>query len=151
MATQVVRSSGALPAAVVCDDAEVAEWAAREGAIVIWTPRLGLNRAVQQGVAELASMGAARVVVAAGDLPLATELEWAARFPGVTLVPDRRHDGTNVIAVPSGSGFRFAYGPGSYARHLEEASRLELSVRIVHMSPLAWDVDLPEDLVTVDP
>ena len=149
MATHVVRSAGELPVAVVCDDGEVAEWARGEGAVVIWTPRRGLNGAVQEGVAALASMGASRIVVAAGDLPLATDLGWAARFPGVTVVPDRRRDGTNVITVPAGSAFRFAYGPGSFSRHLEEAHRLELAVRVVHCSPLAWDVDLPEDLVTV--
>jgi 2-phospho-L-lactate/phosphoenolpyruvate guanylyltransferase len=94
-------------------------------------------------------MGALMIVVAAGDLPLATDLAWAARFQGVTLVPDRRRDGTNVITVPADSGFRFAYGPGSFARHLEEAHRLDLDVRVVHSSPLSWDVDLPEDLVTM--
>ena len=150
MATHVVRSAGSLPVAVVCDDREVAEWASGEGASVIWAPERGLNGAVQEGVAVLASRGMSRVVVAAGDLPLATDLAWAARFLGVTIVPDRHHEGTNVIAVPSHCGFRFAYGTGSFLRHLEEARRLDLPVRVVHSSPLAWDVDLPEDLVTLN-
>jgi 2-phospho-L-lactate guanylyltransferase len=147
LATHVVGSAGHLPVAVVCDDEEVSEWACQVGASVIWAPGLGLNGAVQEGVAVLASRGMSRVVVAAGDLPHATDLAWAARFGGVTIVPDRRHDGTNVIAIPAGSGFRFAYGPRSFTRHLDEARRLDLAVRIVHSSPLAWDVDLPEDLV----
>ena len=37
---------------------------------------------------------------------------------------DRRDDGTNVACVPSGAGFRFSYGPGSFARHCDEAVRL---------------------------
>ncbi len=40
---------------------------------------------------------------------------------GVTLVPDRRDDGTNVVCVPTRAGFRFPYGPGSFARHRAEA------------------------------
>jgi 2-phospho-L-lactate guanylyltransferase len=71
------------------------------------------------------------------------------RFPGVTIVPDRRRDGTNVIAVPPSAGFVFSYGSGSFARHLDEARRLDLPVRVVHSSPLAWDVDVPDDLAVV--
>jgi 2-phospho-L-lactate guanylyltransferase len=149
MATQVVSSAAGLAVSVVCDDEDVAAWAQGLGARVIWEPGQGLNRAVQHGVACLGAEGVGLVVVAAGDLPLATDLRWVARFPGVTLVPDRRHDGTNVIAVPPAAGFSFAYGPGSFHRHLEEARRLGAPVRVVHSSPLGWDVDVPDDLAAL--
>lgn len=149
MATRVVRSAAGLPVAVVCDDAEVAEWARSLGALVIWEPGRGLNGAVHEGVRRLASMGAAVVVVAAGDLPLASDLHWVTEFDGITLIPDRRSDGTNVICVPARSGFNFSYGPASFSRHLAEAARLGHPVRVIHSSPLAWDVDLPEDLRAV--
>jgi 2-phospho-L-lactate guanylyltransferase len=92
-------------------------------------------------------------VVAHADLPLATRLHWVAEFPGVTLVPDRRLDGTNVLAVPTEAGFTFAYGPGSFARHRAEAQACGLPARIVRDDRLAWDVDLPADLAwpTVGP
>ncbi|MGI8492041.1 MAG: 2-phospho-L-lactate guanylyltransferase [Acidimicrobiales bacterium] len=146
MAERVVRSAGKLPVAVVCDDPEVAAWARQLGARVIWEPGRGLNGAVEEGVARLGEAGARMVVVAAGDLPLATDLEWIPRFDGITIIPDRRRDGTNVIALPTRSGFTFSYGPGSFARHLLEAKRLELPSRVVYSSPLGWDVDLPDDL-----
>jgi 2-phospho-L-lactate guanylyltransferase len=149
MATHVVASASGLPVAVVCDDEEVAAWAGGLGAMVIWEPGRGLNGAVQAGVRRLGDAGARLVVVAAGDLPLANDLHWVTRFPGITIVPDRRRDGTNVIAVPPTAGFVFAYGPGSFARHLDEARRLGLPVRVVHSSPLAWDVDVPDDLAVV--
>jgi 2-phospho-L-lactate guanylyltransferase len=104
---------------------------------------------VTDGVAHLAAAGFERVVVAHGDLPLAQRLQWVAGFDGVTLVPDRHDDGTNVICVPAGSGFRFGYGPGSFRRHGEEARRLGLAVRVVREPALGWDVDLPADLVAV--
>jgi hypothetical protein len=58
-----------------------------------------------------------------------------------------------VLAVPTGAGFRFAYGPGSFARHRGEARACGLPARIVRDDRLAWDVDLPADLAwpTVDP
>lgn len=149
MATQVVASAVELPVAVVCDDPDVAAWARDLGALVIWEPGRGLNGAVQEGVARLAAAGAELVVVAAGDLPLATDLRWVARFPGVTIVPDRRRDGTNVISVPTTAGFAFSYGPGSFARHRDEARRLDLPLRVVHSATLAWDVDVPDDLTAL--
>jgi 2-phospho-L-lactate guanylyltransferase len=136
--------------AVVCDDPEVATWARELGALVIWEPGRGLNGAVQEGVARLSAAGASLVVVAASDLPLATDLRWVTRFAGVTIVPDRRRDGTNVIAVPTPAGFAFSYGPGSFARHLHEAGRLGLPIRVVRSTRLGWDVDVPDDLAAVN-
>ena len=149
MATRVVESAAGLPVAVVCDDRDVATWARGLGALVIWEPGRGLNGAVQEGVARLGTAGARLVVVAAGDLPLARDLRWITEFAGVTIVPDRHQDGTNVISVPPAAGFTFSYGPGSFARHRDEAQRLRLPVRIVHSTPLGWDVDVPADLAAV--
>ena len=112
----------------------------------MWCPGRGLNGAVADGVAALAARGVERAIVAHADLPLATRLDWVADFPGVTLVPDRHRDGTNVAAVPTDAGFRFAYGGGSFARHRAEAARLGLAARLVRDPFLAWDVDLPADL-----
>jgi 2-phospho-L-lactate/phosphoenolpyruvate guanylyltransferase len=147
MATHVVEAARPLPTAVVCDDLEVASWARQQGALVIWEPERGLNRAVEAGVARLGEGGARRVVVAHGDLPLARGLAWVARFPGVTIVPDRAGNGTNVVAVPAGAGFTFSYGPGSFARHGAEAFRLGLPLRVVRARHLGHDVDLPADLL----
>ena len=146
MAAVVVAAAGSLPVAVVCDDEVVADWARSVGAEVFWRPERGLNGAVADGVSRFASRGVARVVVAHADLPLAEDLAWVAEFDGVTLVPDRRDNGTNVICVPSAAGYRFSYGPGSFRRHLAEAERLDLPVRVVREERLGWDVDLPVDL-----
>ena len=148
MAAQVLAAAQPLPVAVVCDDPEVAAWAGERGALVIREPGRGLNGAVEEGVAWLAAAGATQVIVAHGDLPLARRLAWVADFPGVTLVPDRRDDGTNVACVPAATGFCFAYGPGSFARHAAEARRLGLGLRITREPSLGWDVDVPGDLVT---
>lgn len=149
MATQVVRSAGGLPVAVVCDDEEVAGWARSLGALVLWEPGRGLNLAVQEGVRQLSEEGFRFVIVAAGDLPLATDLRWVADFDGITLVPDRREDGTNVIGLPVNVDFTFAYGPGSFARHLAQSESLGGPYRVVRSAPLGWDVDVPEDLAVL--
>jgi 2-phospho-L-lactate guanylyltransferase len=148
MASRVVEAAAPLPVSVVCDDDEVAEWAVSVGAAVIWRPGRGLNGAVADGVAALAAVGHDFVIVAHGDLPHAVDLAWVADFDGITLVPDRRDDGTNVVGVPARAqtSFRFAYGPGSFARHHAEAERIGVPARVVREPRLAWDVDVPADL-----
>lgn len=150
MASTVLRAAGDLPVAVVCDDDEVRRWATQQGAEVVWCPGRGLNGAVADGVAHLRDRGDDRVIVAHADLPLATDLSPLATFAGVTLVPDRRRDGTNVACVPTSSGFTFSYGPGSFVRHRDEAVRLGLALRVVDDVRLAWDVDVPGDLTYTD-
>lgn len=151
MAGAVVAAAGPLPVTVVCDDPVVADWALSLGVGVEWTPGLGLDGAVEAGVAAVAAAGADQVVVAHADLPLARDLASLIevgpdRSMTATVVPDRHDDGTNVIVVPTGCGFRFAYGPGSFARHRAEAERVGLAVRVVRDRRLGWDVDLPADL-----
>lgn len=146
MATVVVHAAAPLPCFVVCDDDAVATWASDAGATVLWRPGRGLDQAVRDGVAALAEQGFRRVLVAHSDLPLATSFTGLDWFDGVTIVPDRREDGTNVIVVPTGVAFRFAYGAGSFRRHAAEARRLGLGLRVVRDARLGFDVDVPADL-----
>jgi 2-phospho-L-lactate guanylyltransferase len=146
MAEHVVASCAPLPVAVVCDDADVAAWAAGLGATVMWEPGQGLNGAVRAGVDQLAAAGVEWVIVAHGDLPRARGLGELAPFDGITLVPDRTDDGTNVMRIPVASAFQFAYGPGSFRAHRAEAARLGLPVRVLRIPSLAYDVDWPADV-----
>lgn len=148
MAETVLGAAGGLRTAVVCDDDDVRAWAEGLGAEAIWTPGLGLNGAVEAGIAHLGRRGAPTVVVAHADLPLAVDLAWLGEAPAdvVTLVPDRHLDGTNALCVPTGAGFTPAYGAGSFRAHRAEAARLGLTVRLVPDDRLGWDVDVPADL-----
>ena len=152
MATRVVHAGldAALPVAVACDDDDVSAWAASLGASVVWTPGQGLNGAVAAGFVSLVADGFDEVVVVHADLPHATGLERVLGGAGaVTLVPDRHDDGTNVLVLPAsaeGAGFTFAYGPGSFARHVAEAERAGFDVRVLRLPDLQWDVDTPDDL-----
>jgi 2-phospho-L-lactate guanylyltransferase len=155
LAATVLAAAAPLPVLVVCDDDEVAAFASGEGAGVLRQVAPGLNAAVTEGLAHLAERGVDRVVVAHADLPRAAGLVELALLAeqgagdAVVLVPDRHGDGTNVMSLPTGRGFTFAYGPGSFAAHRAEADRLDLPVVVVHDPDLGWDVDNPEDLTGV--
>lgn len=149
MAEHVLAAAAPLPVVVVCDNEEVATWARGRGARPLLEPGLGLNGAVNTAAAELCARGYKRLVVAHADLPLASDLPRLAEVQGIALVPDRRQEGTNVISVPAGCGFCFAYGAGSFSRHREEAARTGLPWRVVHDPGLAWDVDFPSDMAAI--
>lgn len=149
MAAQVLAAARPALTAVVCDDTEVADWARARGALVIWEPGRGLNGAVESGVEYLAGLGAPWVTVAHADLPRARSFSTLGEpeaFAGVVAVPDWREDGTNVLRVPVRRGFRFSYGPGSFARHRAECERLGLPLFVARPTELTHDVDWPVDL-----
>ncbi len=145
-ATRVLAAAGELPTYVACDDDHVATWAAEHGATILWHPGVGLNAAVNNSVAELRNAGVTDVIVAHGDLPRAHSLASLTEPGTLTLVPDRHGDGTNVIALPTDLQFRFAYGPGSFQRHLDAAIAAGHSVRVCRDPLLAADIDTPADL-----
>lgn len=149
-AERVIGAAGELPVFVACDSDIVADWAHAHGAGVLWRPGVGLDAAVNEGIDELRALGAQHVIVAHGDLPRAAHLADVAT-PGVlTLVPDSVDDGTNVAAVPTALAaalpFRFAYGAGSFRRHLAQALELGIPVCVRRDPMLAVDIDTPSDL-----
>ncbi len=149
MAARVLDAAGDWPACVVTDDDTVAAWArGRDAGVIRSGP--GLDRAVGSAVTALVGVGVARVVVAHADLPRAASFDVFDR-DGVVVAPDRHRIGSNVVAVPTDAGFTFAYGPGSFGRHLAEARRLGLPLTIVDDPDLAWDVDEPTDLAGLPP
>lgn len=145
MADRVLSAADPMPVHVATDDAEVADWATDLGAAVVAAGRPGLTIAVSAAVHHLAAAGVERAVVAHADLALARTLRPAVG-PGLTIVGDRRRDGSNVVCVPTAAGFQFSYGPGSFGRHVAEAERLGLDVNVVDDDLLSIDIDHPEDL-----
>ena len=150
LAEGVLKAVAGLHTAVVCDDDDVATWAHNLGAEVVWAPGRGLNRAVAAGVAHLESRGFGRITVVHADLPFPAHLATLPDTEGIVLVPDRHGDGTNVISIPAGCGFEFAYGTASFPRHLATARRLGLDVTVLDDTELGIDVDLPDDLELIE-
>jgi 2-phospho-L-lactate guanylyltransferase len=145
-AERVVAAAAPLPVFVACDDRTVADWAESVGATVLWRPSVGLNAAVLDGIRSLGEAGIEHAIVAHSDLPIAASLAGVVLTGGIVLVPDGRSDGTNVLAVPTSSGFEPAYGSQSFHRHLTHALGLGLPVRVQRDPRLALDIDTPADL-----
>ncbi len=146
LADRVVAAATQLPTYVACDDDDVASWADAAGAEVLWSPGLGLNGAVDAGRLTIAGKGFDHLVIAHSDLPLAHDLAALAAPGTVCLVPDRRRDGTNVLALPMTADVPASYGGGSFIRHLDLAMSSGHKVHVLADPRLAIDVDNPHDL-----
>lgn len=154
LATRVVRAAGAAPVVVVTSDPEVVEWATATGLHVVADPG-SLAAAAGAGVLALARRGCRRAVVAHADLPFATSFAAVthdAGTPVAALVPCHHDDGTPVLSIPTGAAgsFSFAYGPGSFRRHVAAARAAGLAVRVVRDPGLAFDVDTLDDVAALE-
>jgi 2-phospho-L-lactate guanylyltransferase len=147
MATRVIDAARPLPTFVACDHDEVASFAEALGATVLWGPGLGLNGAVDHGVSTISGKGFDHVVIAHGDLPLALDLGAVARVGEVVIVPDRRRDGTNVLARPCDLVLPAAYGPGSFRSHYAAAIESGARVTVRTDRRLSIDIDTVADCV----
>lgn len=144
-AQAVLSAIGEAPAYVACDDQTVAEWAAERGAAVLWGPGLGLNGAIEAGVAEIAARGHDHVTIAHGDLPLPGALARVPIADTIVLVPDRHGTGTNVCSRPVTAPVAAMYGPNSFDAHLAAAFASGYPVSVRRDAQLAFDIDTIED------
>lgn len=131
---------------IVTGDPGVARWAEARGHDVVdeHTARgHGLDRAAR-AVAVHATRRSRPWAIVHADLPLVSSADLAAVFEaardGCAIAPSY-DGGTNVLAH-RGDDLRFAYGPGSFHRHLAAAPGAAVVIR----PGLAFDLDTPEDL-----
>lgn len=153
LAAGVIAAADGYSCWVVCDDELVRTFAIEHGAGVIWAPGTDLNGAVTTAVERMAEMGARTAVIVHADLPYPSGLSGvigvaAASQDSVVIVPDHEGRGTNILAVPTGVGFGFVYGPDSARLHRAEAERLGLTVTVLSDPKLGLDLDRPCDLTT---
>jgi 2-phospho-L-lactate guanylyltransferase (CobY/MobA/RfbA family) len=91
-----------------------------------------------------------------GDLPFIKPsdvinlIRSSGRRNNITLAPARRDGGTNGILVPQGVFFAPELGQRSFAKHLAQAARMEVSVAICYSPGLGFDLDTVDDLETYE-
>jgi 2-phospho-L-lactate guanylyltransferase len=145
LATRVIASCAPRHTIVLSESDEISDFASQRDCEVLRTDAASLNDAVQRAYAALQSRFE-RLIVVHGDLRHPEGLASFHPGPGVTIVTDHHGTGTNVMSLPTGLDFHFAYGADSASKHQREAERLGADVTIVTDSPWRFDVDEPEDL-----
>lgn len=145
-ADRVIAAARDLPKVVVSSDPEVRDFTVDRGGYVLPDPGNGLSHAIQSALYQLRKLGVSHLTVAHGDLPLAKDLTTLAKAGQLTIVPDRLHEGTNVISLPTTAHFKFRYGRNSFKNHMVEAELSGLQVEIEENPSLSMDIDTPADL-----
>ncbi len=64
----------------------------------------------------------------------------------MVLAPDRQEDGTNILQVNPPGYIPFAFGVGSFRRHVMLAEESGATVKIYRSDRAALDIDTPDDL-----
>ena len=128
---------------VVTPSENVRRWAEEMGATAVDDGETGLNGACAAAVEWLAGEP---WIVAHADLPLVTARALDRVVEGMesgsVLVPSK-DGGTSIIARRG--PFRFAYGPGSFHRHLAA----DPSAIVITIPELSVDLDSARDLTTL--
>lgn len=149
-ATRVVSALAEGPMLVVTDDDEVRSWSAELGVPSLAPGAPGLNLAATTAREHLRSTEVRRMMVVHADIWSPDTARSIDLLAEIVIVPDLALDGTNVLVLPTSGRFEFAYGPGSFRRHLVEASRLAAHARstlcVRRDRPLGHDIDTPDDL-----
>lgn len=137
---------------VVSPDPTALAIARAASATALWQPDDGLNAALE--LARAATSPMAMLLALPADLPLLTASDVAALAgeacsATVVIAPDGAADGTNALLLAPGAPLPFAFGPGSFRRHLAAAAAASLTTRVVSTPGLALDLDTPADLAAL--
>ena len=110
----------------------------------------GQSQAALAGLARAAANGFDRALLVPGDCPLLdpVELDLLVRGFGqdVVIVRDRHDTGTNALLLDPAGPFEPQFGPGSLARHQQQAEDKGLEYSVATVFSLGLDVDTDADL-----
>ncbi|HEY7357906.1 MAG TPA: 2-phospho-L-lactate guanylyltransferase [Ktedonobacterales bacterium] len=141
---------------VVTADATIAETARALGAEVVVEQTTGQNAALEAGMAYCRERGASEVLIVSADLPLlcpatVAQLLALARQSEqdrmVLLAPSRDGTGTNAMLQRPPGVIPLLFGVNSFQQHQQAAAGRGVQVDLVQADGLAFDVDLPADLI----
>ena len=136
---------------VVSNDPEVFHVAKNFEAAYLGERKTGLNEAVSEAIGWCIERRATSVLVLPADIPLVTPTDLNRMLAlrekaSMVISPSRSGKGTNALLLTPPNACPTFYGPRSFQRHLEEASKRKVSFRKFRSQKIALDVDTVEDL-----
>ena len=137
---------------VISPDEAVLEIAMERGAHAITEDKPPLANAIHQVEEEAIGRGVDHLAVLLPDTPLVTapSLTGALHTLGpVVLAPSLDESGTNLLVRRPPRAIEARFGTDSYRRHLERAAESDTPVSVVEIPEIAFDLDLPGDILTV--
>lgn len=111
-----------------------------------------LNIALTRATLVAKTYGAQGVLILPADLPninpedVRTLITAGEKPPVVVISPDHNHSGTNALLINPAGLIDFDFGEMSYERHIAQAEKKGIEVKVCELSSIAHDIDNPEDL-----
>jgi 2-phospho-L-lactate/phosphoenolpyruvate guanylyltransferase len=137
---------------VVSPDEVALEIAARRGARAVPEDKPPLANAIRQVEALAKKEEAGALAILPADVPLVTvdTLHAALRTLGaVVLARSADGSGTSLLLRRPPRAIPARFGPESFRRHLQLAAERDLPVAVVERPELSFDVDRPDDILTL--
>lgn len=112
-----------------------------------------LNPALARATEVVRAWGGHAVLILPADLPFITSeditniIELGEYTLTVVIATDANQDGTNALLVRPAGLMTYAYGSGSYHRHLTIAKYAGAEIKTYQSDTISLDIDTPADLV----
>ncbi len=110
-----------------------------------------INRALRKATLAAIAINSSKIIIVPADLPFLTEediftvIEKSGDPPEIVIVPDRKISGTNVLLINPIGTIKYNFGEWSFRKHIEQAERKKINIKICEIKNLSFDLDLPED------
>ncbi|MDO9546712.1 MAG: 2-phospho-L-lactate guanylyltransferase [Pelolinea sp.] len=137
---------------VVSYDPTVLTLARKFGAKTVLESRnTNINRALRKATMAAMAIHTTKTLIVPADLPFLTEedilkvINMAGDPPEIVIVSDRKSIGTNVLFINPIGAIKYDFGEWSFRKHVEQAERKKINVKVCHCDNLSFDLDWPED------
>jgi 2-phospho-L-lactate guanylyltransferase len=138
--------------AVIGEDSQVQQMAAKFGASFLWARGASLNPAIEEAISWSVHDGAKSILVLPADVPLLNAkdlnriLELGMNGGSTVVLSPSQNWGTNALYQNPPQLIPACFGPKSFLNHIQEAYRKGIRVGLHFSSGLSNDIDSAEDL-----
>ena len=111
-----------------------------------------LNAALMRATQVISRLNGSAILILPADLPLIVQedvqgiIHMGENEPSVVIATDQHQDGTNALFIRPPGLFDYAYGPGSFRRHIDKGREAGAEVHVYQSERLSLDIDMPSDL-----
>ncbi len=114
--------------------------------------KTNINNALRRATVAARAYNASKAIIIPADLPFINKeevedfLAQEGESPEIIISSDRHSEGTNALFINPIGILEYNFGPWSFRKHIEQAERKKIKVKIKNMESLTFDLDVPEDL-----
>lgn len=111
-----------------------------------------LNSALMRATQVISRLNGSAILILPADLPLLEAedvraiIQMGQNEPSMVIATDQHRDGTNALFTRPPGLIEYAYGPGSFNRHIEKGLEVGAEVHEYQSDRLSLDIDMPADL-----